>query len=291
MKNIFFVILHYNNMSDTEGCIASILSQNTKNAILKILIIDNASPNGSGKKLSKKYENQPNIDVILLDKNYGFSKANNIGYSLAKNSGADTIIMTNSDTIFCDSMFIEKLIKTEEKNASVAIIAPDIINKLGQHQNPLRDKELANTTAIKNILYKTFIIVISYCPLIGSKLIESEEKREKKWLKRYYENREQTSNAQSFFVPFGACIIYTKNWIHREDIAFPSSTFMYLEEDFLAKYICKKGYLINYAEQLKVSHMEGGSSNYAKTKKAIIRNRYRRQVKSLITYTLCRTKK
>ena len=54
MGCICFVILHYNGIEDTEKCIQSIKELEGRQDI-RIVIVDNASPNGTGQLLSHKY--------------------------------------------------------------------------------------------------------------------------------------------------------------------------------------------------------------------------------------------
>ena len=95
---IYFVVLHYQNIDDTINCLNSIKKMKKIDDInIKIVLIDNKSPNNSGKVLKKMYENDPIIHTILLDENLGFSKANNIGYKYAKENKPDMIIVNNND--------------------------------------------------------------------------------------------------------------------------------------------------------------------------------------------------
>lgn len=76
MFNVIFVILHYQNIDDTINCINSIKKLQGLDSNYKIILVDNKSPNNTGKELEKKYINDSNIETVLLEKNYGFSKAN-----------------------------------------------------------------------------------------------------------------------------------------------------------------------------------------------------------------------
>lgn len=49
-----------------------------------IIIVDNCSPNGSGKQLEKMYSKCINITVIINEENQGFAKGNNLGYQYIK---------------------------------------------------------------------------------------------------------------------------------------------------------------------------------------------------------------
>ena len=77
-----FVILHYNTIEDTILCVDSI--KENVNSNYNIVIVDNCSPNGSGKLVKEKYCNDVDIHVILSERNEGFARGNNIGFIFAK---------------------------------------------------------------------------------------------------------------------------------------------------------------------------------------------------------------
>ena len=54
-----FVILHYIAAEETEKCVESLLRLAGDK---KIIIVDNASPNGSGKKLQEMYRDEAAVD-------------------------------------------------------------------------------------------------------------------------------------------------------------------------------------------------------------------------------------
>lgn len=60
---ICFVVLHYQNLDVTQKCVNFLLKLNGENK--HIIIVDNGSPNGTGKILEEKYVLDSNITVIL----------------------------------------------------------------------------------------------------------------------------------------------------------------------------------------------------------------------------------
>lgn len=257
--NVVFVVLHYQNINDTVNCLDSIKKLKPLNEkSVHIVVIDNCSSNGTGKNLYDMYKEDNMIEVVLLDKNYGFSKANNIGYKISINYNPDIVIMSNNDIIIDDSLFLIKLSKVYHSQKEISIIAPDIINFKGFHQNPLRNDILSIKKCLKNMIYKYVISVFLEIPIINKFVFQFEKKRLNNWLNTYYDQN-QSLNKQDFFVPFGAFIIYCKNWIDKEKFAFPSDTFMYLEEDYLGLYCKIKNHKLMYCSKLVVNHLEGRS--------------------------------
>ena len=93
-ESVYFVILHYQTVSETTQCVSSIIN-NIEYDNKHIIIVDNSSPNKSGTYLKEYYKYDKNIEVIINKENLGFAKGNNIGYAYARN---------------------ERKVRTEEKN-------------------------------------------------------------------------------------------------------------------------------------------------------------------------------
>lgn len=259
MVNIVFIILHYQNIDDTTNCIESIKKlDNLQEYSFNIIVVDNKSPNGTGEVLKNKYINEKEIETILLDKNYGFSKANNIAYEKSKTYNPDIVMVLNNDIIFEDTTFLDKLNNIYNATQKYDVVCPDIININGDHQNPLRDKEMSLKKAYKNMIYESIFALIMDIPVLRKLILDKRNKREEKWFETYY-NEKKDININDF-VPFGAFIIYMNEWLKNENVAFVSDTFMYEEEDMLNLYIKQKKYKILYAEDLKVRHLEGQST-------------------------------
>ena len=67
-----FVVLHYKNIDDTIECIKSVLSLKGEK---EIVVVDNNTLTNNDESRLKKF----GINLIKLDENMGFAKANNIG--------------------------------------------------------------------------------------------------------------------------------------------------------------------------------------------------------------------
>lgn len=106
------ILVNYNGYEDTKECIESIKKNTYHN--YKIIIVDNASPDGSGKLLDNEYSGDKDIIVILNRENAGFSEGNNIGLKYASEEKLDYVLMLNNDTIV-DSDFLYKLINGARK--------------------------------------------------------------------------------------------------------------------------------------------------------------------------------
>lgn len=270
--NIYFVILHYVTIEDTLACVNSLMKLE-KCGNINIVIVDNASPNGTGKILEEKYDKQDNISVILLDENVGFAKGNNAGYRFAKKNGADYIILLNSDTEIRQTNFIDKIVEIYEKS-HYDILGPDIIDLEGKQQNPHRDKgfELKDV----NRIIRNRTIILLYLKVIEKLGCQNKIKLLTK-LENIHANSEQKDIARGIerenVVLQGAVYVFSPSFVQDNMEALYSKTFMYLEEEILYYLSMKKGYRIIYSPEIQVLHKWQGATKatltpgYAKSRR------------------------
>ena len=139
MDTVGFVILHYNVIDDTIACVQSIQRNIDTNNYL-IVVVDNCSPNETGKKLLELYHDEKKIHVILNEMNLGFAKGNNIGIEYAQDyQHCNYICCLNNDTILTEKDFLAK-IKKEYLHSNAAVIAPLVYlrnNKIQQYRYQL----------------------------------------------------------------------------------------------------------------------------------------------------------
>ena len=79
-----FLLLHYKNADVTMECINSIMKVE-KDEKYDIVVVDNASKNGSIEQLKLEYQDEKNIHFIQNEENLGYARGNNIGFAYAKN--------------------------------------------------------------------------------------------------------------------------------------------------------------------------------------------------------------
>ena len=257
---IAFSLLHYNNFEITNKAIQclKILPEFSK---VEIVVVDNASPNGTGKKLQEEYSNVKNIHVILNEKNGGFAYGNNIGYQFAKNIlKCDIIVVMNNDVFIYDKDFITKL-KRIVKTTDDDIIAPDIYGRNGR-QNPFRTLRISDKRIKWLYYYNVLMNFIYHIPVVRVLFCLYLEKRSKKRRVQNIDNYYRSSVTRTACVPHGSCVIYTPSWVRKENIAFLPDTFMYFEEDILAEYTTLKKYNVMYEPSLEVYHVEDASVEY-----------------------------
>lgn len=96
-KELSIILVNYNGKEYNDQCIASILSS-TISDMIQIVVVDNASTDGSLEAIDSRFADNERVHLIALDKNYGFSKANNEGIRWSMKQGIEHFLLLNNDT-------------------------------------------------------------------------------------------------------------------------------------------------------------------------------------------------
>jgi N-acetylglucosaminyl-diphospho-decaprenol L-rhamnosyltransferase len=92
---VSLIVLSWNTREMTIACLDSIVT-NPSDLGWELIVIDNASSDGSADAISSRYAQNPRVKVIKNEKNLGFTGGNNQGIEIAKGS---IIGLLNSDTL------------------------------------------------------------------------------------------------------------------------------------------------------------------------------------------------
>ena len=247
----------------TFECVTTLLT-NFKSANIKIIIVDNASTNGTGAKLSAVFSEQKQVHVILNEKNLGFAKGNNIGYEYAKQFKPDFVIVMNNDVLIHDCNFLYKVNEFYQYEP-FAVLGPDIYNsKSKKHQNPLYINGNTKDTVIKiqKRLEKEFAhFNFYYCKNRFLSPIKSCIKTILFPLFRLKHYRTDRTKSYENAVLQGACYIFSKDFIESRAYAFYPETFLYFEEDILHLQCQQQNLKMVYCPYMQVIHLEDVSTN------------------------------
>ncbi len=256
---VCFVILHYMVLEETQSCVANIKSLEGEK---KIIIVDNASPNGSGKSLEEEYKGDSDIVVYLNEENAGFARGNNVGCKLAKQKfDPDFYVVMNNDVEIRQSDFISRVegIYAEDE---FDVLSPDIYSTTGEvHQSP---KSLKNMTIERARKYRD-----DYAKKLKSRFIVPLRcyLKQIRVLKLFYNRKKSDSlhidyEKKYYNVPLhGSCFVFSRKFMEARENAFFPGTFFYFESEIL-DYECQKfGFKEVYDPSLKVYHHQNVSTN------------------------------
>ncbi len=127
-KLVYVIILAWNHKDDTIEALQSIIRDEYGNK--KIVVIDNASTDGTFNTIQKEFKD---VEVIRSEKNLGVSGGYNLGIDYAISQGADYILIANND-IVTDPKMISQLVITLENNPIAGIAMPKIYHYFGNQR-------------------------------------------------------------------------------------------------------------------------------------------------------------
>ncbi len=122
---ISVIILTYNNLEFTQACLKSV-GNHTRYPNAEIIIVDNASTDGTPDYLRAYQKAHPEIKVILNDDNKGFAAGNNIGLRAAT---GDYLVVLNNDTYVTDG-WLYGLVRHIRRYPDIGLIGP-VTNNIG----------------------------------------------------------------------------------------------------------------------------------------------------------------
>ncbi|MCM8808110.1 MAG: glycosyltransferase [Candidatus Omnitrophica bacterium] len=116
---VCFVILNWNGKELLKDCLSSIL-KSTNYPNYKVIIVDNGSTDGSVEYVRKNFKK---VDVLELDKNYGFSKGNNEGIKYAiRKYNPKYLLFLNNDTKIVEKGWLRKMVEFAETDEKIGLI-------------------------------------------------------------------------------------------------------------------------------------------------------------------------
>jgi len=119
------ILLTYNNIELTRACLTSI-KDNSQYANIEIIIVDNASRDGSQEFLMDWAASNKNCKLILNEKNRGFAAGNNQGLAAAT---GDYLVILNNDT-YVTPGWVRTLLQHLRRDKTIGLIGP-VTNNIG----------------------------------------------------------------------------------------------------------------------------------------------------------------
>lgn len=248
-----FVILHYRAIKTTINCVDSIKALRGEK---HIIIVDNASPDGTGQQLLERYAGDSEVTVLLSQTNEGFARGNNIGTLHAcKVLDPDFAVVLNNDVEIPQSDFILKLREIYEEHP-FDLLGPDIVSVFsGIHQNP---KYLHGCT-LQSVRKKQKYVKRSQNPILM--LLSSGEKVNPAYWRGVLRRRRAKQGIDSSVpaegvVLHGSCVVFSKRYLDEHPQPFYPKTFMYYEMEIL-EWLCRQeGRVVRYDPALSVLHYQ-----------------------------------
>lgn len=243
MIDLSIIIISFNTKKLTLECIRSII-KNTKGISLEIIMVDNASSDGSVEAvmaLAKKYPTK----VIANRENVGFGQGNNQGMKIARGR---YILFLNTDTLIRNNLLSE-MVKWTDRNPRVGIASCALRNRDGSLQGtggyfPTLPRVLAWMTFLEDLPLLDRIIK-PFHPMHGQSPFYKGEEFFKKSSERDWVT--------------GAFLLMRREVL--KDVGyFDKDYFMYTEEVDYCYRAKKKGWKVWYLPKWSIIHYGGASS-------------------------------
>jgi len=257
-----FVVLNYNNYTDTIECVESILGIPRDD--YSIVIVDNNSQNESYQALTERFGLTVNVKVIKIDKNIGYSGGNNVGIRYLLEKRIKNIVIATNDTVIISRNILDKF--DELAFDRVGIVGPNIVTPEGEIQNPPRVKP--------DLLY--LFLLHFYQPWTNMReWLYSRVIFIRRWRKEAVQsvrvsithNEFGDSKAISVYMLHGAFLMLTEDFLAKVGL-FDESIFMYWEEDLLSWHCEKAGLSRIFLPGVSVIHKDRKSTAHSHNDKA-----------------------
>ncbi|MFH1971311.1 MAG: glycosyltransferase family 2 protein [Patescibacteria group bacterium] len=242
MTDLSIIIISFNTKKFTKETIDSVI-KHTKGITYEIIVVDNASSDGSKELLQDYVKRYENVVYIQTGENLGFGRGNNVGIEKSKGK---YILLLNSDTKLKKNI-IPEMIKYMDSNPKIGVSTCSLLNTDGSLQGtgggfPTLGRVFAWMLFIEDIpfiekLFTPFHPIHTMSFYKGGSIFK--EKRKMDWIT-------------------GAFMLIRRKVIEDAGI-FDEAYFMYVEETELCYRIAKSGWEIWYLPEWSIIHYGGAS--------------------------------
>jgi len=231
---VAITIINYNTKDLLLYCLKKIYQANI-NIPFQVIVLDNASKDAD--EVEEEVKDQyPLVEFLKQSKNYGYTKGVNI---CAKYAQADYIFNINTDA-FLEANMVEKMVSYLEKNPSVGLIGPQLLNFDGSMQ----ESTYKFLTPLLALYRRTPIGLLPFAKreVDKFKMADWDHKsvREVDWI-------------------LGAAYMFPKTIIEKINY-LDDDMFLYLSDTYFAWQVWSVGYKVVYYPKVKMYHYHRKSS-------------------------------
>lgn len=236
IPDVSVIILNWNTRDMLADCLDTVI-KNVGNLTLKLIVVDNASTDGSQTMLQQRF---PQVHLISNQTNVGFARGNNQGMAVSQGRYA---LLLNSDA-FITPGSLEALLQLADTQPRAGIVGAQLRNADSTFQ--------ASYTPFPN-LWQEFMILSGLGRLVYD---------------RWYPSRgpEEAKGPQVVDYVEGACLLVRLE-AFRDTQGLDEGFFMYAEEVDWCYTMRQKGWQVWYQPEAKIIHLGGGSSQGRRTQR------------------------
>jgi len=119
--SVYLLVLTYNGREMVLACLESVMQSSYDN--LHVVVIDNGGSDGTPEAVREAWGDR--AEVLRIEHNVKFSRANNEGIRLALKCGADYVMLLNDDTVMAPET-VSELVKAAESDPAIGFVGPKI---------------------------------------------------------------------------------------------------------------------------------------------------------------------
>ena len=229
------VVLNYNTAQLTIDLVQKCLSMN---AINEIVVVDNCSPDGSGRVLEKELGNS--VTILHSDKNCGYAQGNNLGLKyLVEEKSVDYCFVSNPDVSFNENVIVQ-IIKGFEQNPSYGVLT---CARIMENGNEI--VQYWNIPQMRELILENFFIYY-------------------KIIKPHLEIRRIDKNDQIITIDVAPGSLFAIRSVLLKQIEYlDPNTFLYFEENCLSMKVKHTKYLVGYISSVSYKCLDRSSNSTA----------------------------
>jgi hypothetical protein len=238
---VSIIIVNWNTKDLLYACLSSVFKHVTAKLKFEVIVIDNASEDGSGEMVQKEF---PEVVLIFNSDNVGFARANNQGAAIAEGR---YLLLLNSDTLVLDNS-ITQIIEHLDSHPDIGLATGRVLNHDMTFQRPFS----RFPHYFDAFFHQTSRLIVGWnSPLY----------------KRYH--LEGLDEMQSHDVDWvSGAYLFVRNDLIDGGKVLDENIFMYYEDTLLCYQARQRGYRIVYLPYAPIIHY-GGMSSSGIGKKAI----------------------
>jgi len=247
------IVVNFNGGAFVLECIESLSQQKTPGVDVEVVVVDNASTDGSDREIAQFY---PDVRIIRSPKNIGFAGGVNLGIA---NSTGDVIVLINNDAVAAPG-FLSAIVAPllDDGNDRVAAVTARIL--LSGRFVPAPGSPTAYVSAsgqrwervARNATPGSGIALINST---GNQVSRSGNGRDRSWLDT---TDDENSPVEVFGFSGGGAAI-RRAALDTVGL-FDERLFMYYEDTDLAWRLRRAGWTVQYAQGATVWHRHAASS-------------------------------
>jgi GT2 family glycosyltransferase len=243
--DLSIVLVNFNDGPRLRACLSS-LAQNPPAAEHEILVVDNASADGSPDAVRREF---PAVRVLANPVNAGFSAANNRGVA---ESRGPFLLFLNTDTIV-PAGALDALLARVASDASIGGVGPALIRAPGDYQ-----VSFGNRVGFFAQIFQKFVL----------------NPRWKRALRRRGAGRAAKKEREVGWLS-AACLLCRREAFERAG-GFDERFFIYFEDVDLCARIRAAGWRLHFVPSVEVRHEGGATTTATPERRAASRLEYRR---------------